>query len=283
MSIEHEIEAIRHGRGVVRLSGRTVTRIRGADARDWLSDLLTAEVRDLERGQARASMLLTPTGRVRAVLTVACIDDDLMLVQDDRQPDPIAKLLSPYVLSSDVDLIEEALLCAVLPAAPPDPTDGLATVTPSTLGVGKDVFAADPRVLERATEGLVAVSETALERWRIEEGLARFPADISTDSLPHEVDAGEAIEDSRGCYLGQEAVARVRNLGHPPRVVVRVRGESELAPGSALLSGGSEVGTVTSAVATTGIARVRWAARDSALEDETGASVVVAGRAGLFR
>ncbi|HYH28657.1 MAG TPA: hypothetical protein VEA19_07780 [Actinomycetota bacterium] len=282
MGIDPGLRLLRERTGIVPLDGRTVTRLRGADARDWASDLLTAEVRELEPGRARAAMLLTPTGRVRAVVTVACLEDDLLLVQDDRQPDPISKLLAQYVLSSRVELTEEPMACATVldPALVPS---GLASVIPSTLGPGADVFAPDGRTLEDALSGLERVSEETLETWRIEEGLARFPVDLATDSLPHEVEHGDAVEDERGCYLGQEAVARVRNLGHPPRVIVAVRSKRDLEPGAQLSREGEPAGEVTSAAGSSAIARLRWASREGPLTDGGGGSVELAGPARLSR
>ncbi len=94
---------------------------------------------------------------------------------------------------------------------------------------------------EAPDDGSVPVGPEALEAWRIRHGLARFPVDLDADSLPAEagLDVEPVIDRTKGCYLGQESVARVRNLGHPPRVVLGVRAETPLRPGAPVRSNGA--------------------------------------------
>jgi folate-binding Fe-S cluster repair protein YgfZ len=88
--------------------------------------------------------------------------------------------------------------------------------------------------------------------------------------LPAEagLDAEPVIDRTKGCYLGQESVARVRNLGHPPRVVLAVRADGPLHPGLAVLAKGAQAGTVTSVEPDGGsgaMIRIRWDAREAHL------------------
>jgi folate-binding protein YgfZ len=112
--------------------------------------------------------------------------------------------------------------------------------------------------------GFEEVSSEALERWRILRGSPRMGPDFGTDALPAEAGLEAAIDLTKGCFLGQESVAKVRNLGHPPRAVVPVRSRATLAPGTPVVAGGEEVGEITSAVdlpeGSVAIARVRWGA-----------------------
>jgi len=127
---------------------------------------------------------------------------------------------------------------------------------------------------EFLTEIRVAVCH-GHNQWRIRHGLARFPVDLDPDSLPAEagLDVEPLIDRTKGCYLGQESVARVRNLGHPPRVVLGVRAESSLRPGAPVRSNGADVGLVTSVeprAGLAGIVRIRWDARDRELSADGG-------------
>src|SRR5438067_11061460 len=79
-------------------------RVTGADAVTWLGDLLTADIAALEPGRGCRSLLLTPTGRIRADIQVARREDDLVLLQAPEQPEHIGLALSTYILSSDVSL-----------------------------------------------------------------------------------------------------------------------------------------------------------------------------------
>src|SRR4029453_17524483 len=88
-----------------------------------------------------------------------------------------------------------------------------------------------------------------------------------------DLDVEPVIDRSKGCYLGQESVARVRNLGHPPRVVVGVWAETPVRRGAPVRSQGAQVGSVTSAEPRGGssaMVRIRWDARDTELTADGG-------------
>ena len=246
-----QLEALEMERAFVDLRGWGVTEVRGAEAQGWLNDLITASVEGLPEGAALRSFLLSPTGRIRADVHVlrARAGGGFLLLQDADQPETIAELLAPYVLSSDVEL------------TPADPGGLLVKPLPS-LGWTAAWGSRD--------DGSLAAGPEALEAWRIRHGLARFPVDLDADSLPAEagLDVEPVIDRSKGCYLGQESVARVRNLGHPPRLVVGVRAEVPLLPGTPVRSQGDRVGSVTSVEPRGGssaMVRIRWDARDTEL------------------
>ncbi|HJY32287.1 MAG TPA: hypothetical protein VJ573_05250 [Actinomycetota bacterium] len=255
-AFDEQLEALEQERAFVDLRGWGLTEVRGADAEGWLNDLVTASVDGLHEGEAVRSFLLSPTGRIRADVHVlrSRSGDGFLLLQDTAQPDTIAGLLAPYVLSSEVELT----------AADPrgllvKPRPGLAW---RAAWEARDVRS-------------VAAGQEALEAWRIRHALARFPVDLDADSLPAEagLDVEPVIDRSKGCYLGQESVARVRNLGHPPRVVVGVRAEVPLRSGALVLSHGDQVGSVTSVEPRGGssaMVRIRWDARDTELTADGG-------------
>ena len=258
-AFEEQLEALEQERAFVDLRGWGLTEVRGTDAQEWLNDLVTASVVGLAEGEALRSFLLSPTGRIRADVRVlrARAGDGFLLLQETAQPERIADLLAPYILSSDVEL------------ARADPRGLLVRPRPS-LGWTASWEARD--------DGSVAAGPEALEAWRIRHGIARFPVDLDADSLPAEagLDVEPLIDRSKGCYLGQESVARVRNLGHPPRLVVGVRAEVPLRPGTRVRSRGDRVGSVTSVEPRGGssaMVRIRWDARDTELTAEGGVAL----------
>lgn len=252
-SLEDQVDALRRGAGVLDLDGWLLVGLAGAGAERWLNDLVTANVSHLPAGDSVRSLLLGPTGRIRADLLVHRGEAGLVLLQPPGQPAPIDALLEPYVLSSDVRLepLEDGL--SILPRSAHD-----------------WVVAVEP------PEGATLVRPAALESWRIALGVARFPADLDESSLPAEagLDAAPIIDRDKGCYLGQEAVAKVRNLGHPARLVVAVEAAGPVTSGRPVVAGGDEVGLLTSVDDLGGgrlaIARIRWDARDSSLEAAEG-------------
>ncbi|MEO8475419.1 MAG: hypothetical protein ABI572_00025 [Actinomycetota bacterium] len=268
-----ELAALVDERGYLRLPVRAI-RVTGADAAEWLHDLVTADISSLEPGRSRRSLLLTPTGKIRADLTVVRETDGFWLLQETSQPDRIEAMLVPYVLSSDVALHDASGEVAVfsIPARA-RASGGRPVFAPAALGPGVGVLVAsgDPAEAmanELRTAGLVEAGLDALESWRILMGVPRMGADFDTGSLPAEAGLGSAIDRTKGCFLGQESVARVANLGHPPRILVRVAAVGDVGPGDPVSAEGVEVGDVTSAARDlTGrvqaFARVRWEARDA--------------------
>jgi folate-binding protein YgfZ len=220
--------------GFVDLERWRTVEVAGADAVTWLDALVTADLRGIAPGEARRSLLLSPTGAVLASFTVVARANGLLLLQDPAEPRWIGDLLGRYVLSADVRLIEVG----------------------SPGGPGPD------------------------ERWRIEAGSSRVGTDIAEGDLPVEAGLDDLVSHDKGCFLGQEAVAKVRNLGHPRRVLLRLRSDAPVAPGDPVLLAGVEVGAVTSAASVGAgaivFARVPWEARDGDLRTAAGAPFVLA-------
>jgi folate-binding protein YgfZ len=263
-----------NGNAFAELAGWRIVAVRGADARGWLQDLVTADVQGLADGRTRRSLLLTPTGRIRADFHVAGVEGSFLLLQAPGQPDAVDEILARYVLSSDVELddrSERSLIVAVPGGLAAEDGDGAPVVAPSVLGSGHDVILPRGEPARRLRErlrrrGMGEMTAQDLETWRIRRGDVRMGADFGQDALPAEAGLEDAIDLTKGCFLGQESVAKVRNLGHPPRVLRHVRSRTPVTRGVLVLAEGVAIGEVTSAAATDGgtdaIVRVRW---DSAL------------------
>jgi folate-binding protein YgfZ len=271
------------GTAFIDLSSWRKVVLSGSEAPGWLNDLVSADISGLAPGRARRSLLLSPTGRVRAEFTVARPGGDLVLLQDPVQPMSVQTLLAPYVLSSDVALEDRTAELALF--AFPGRTVALdarwAYSTPSCTGVGLDLVApAEDRDAVRASlsRAFTLAEPEALEAWRTAAGIPRFSVDASEDDLPQEAGLDDAISFDKGCYLGQEAVAKVRNLGHPRRLVLHLAADDEVSAGDAVLADGEEVGEVTSSTGTDGrwrlLARIRWAGRDGPLRTASGVGLV---------
>jgi folate-binding protein YgfZ len=276
-------DALEHGRAFVVLPGWRTIAVGGTDARSWLHDLVTADVEGLSDRRSRRSLLLSPTGRIRADFHLAVVDDSYLLLQAPDQPESVDAILSPYVLSSDVvveDRTDRSVVVAVLAnGAAANRDDGALVLEPSVLGVGQDLIVASGSPAEQLRarlreDGLIEVSQEGLETWRIRRGVARMMADFGADALPAEAGLEDAIDFTKGCFLGQESVAKVRNLGHPPRVLLRVRSGAPISPGTPVLMDGVTVGEVTSVArsvhGTDAIVRVRWDAASHPLVTAAG-------------
>lgn len=251
-AFEHQTRALDGERAEVALDGFRAIGVTGGDAVAWLQDLVTADVERLEPGEAVRTLLLGPTGRVRADLHALRRAEGFLLLQALDQPRDVGALLAPYVLSSDVRLAGAAA----------DELVGIPAIPSWRFG---------PAGADR-----ICVDAVVVECWRIRRGLPRFPVDLDGESLPAEggLDDEVTIDRTKGCYLGQESVAKVRNLGHPTRTVLALRAPEAVATGTPILAGDAEVGLATSVDALGGgtdlLGRVRWDARESGLQTPSG-------------
>lgn len=283
--IENEVAALESGSAFVDGSRLRKLEVAGPDATRWLNDLLTAGVDALAAEKAVRSLLLSPTGHIRADVHVVRRSDLFILLQDPDQPNSIGSLLAPYVLSSAVELRDVTEELGVTSIS--EHVAGMIARTgsrPSVLGLGMDlIFPAeeawkiDTMLLRK---NLVEASAVAVDAWRIRRGVIRFPVDVGEDSIPAEAGLDALVDFEKGCFLGQESVAKVHNLGHPPKIVLRLRADGPVSAGDKVESAGREVGLVTSATSVRGgpvlLARVDWESKGAVLSTSAGVPLATA-------
>jgi tRNA-modifying protein YgfZ len=281
---ESELAALEEERAFLDRSAWRKVRVTGGDSVTWLGDLLTADIAGLEPGRGCRSLLLTPTGRIRADVQVARRDDDLFLLQAPEQPEHVGLALSTYVLSAVVSLEDRTndLALFTVPGRAASLVGIHGATEPSSVGPGIDVLVDAGKPAWRLVEACIAAGREeaggdADEVWRVRRGIARMGPDFDERSLPAEAGLEATIDSEKGCFLGQESVARVRNLGHPPRLLRHLHGPGRIAAGEAVFAGTSAVGEVTSAApdrqGSTVIARVRWDAATEPLTVSGGRSL----------
>jgi folate-binding protein YgfZ len=206
------------------------------------------------------------------------------LLQAPEQPEHIGLALSAYVLSADVSLEDRTndLALFTVPGRAASLVGIHGATEPSSVGPGIDVLVDAGKPAWRFVEaciaaGLEEAGGDAYEVWRVRRGIARMGRDFDERSLPAEAGLEATIDSEKGCFLGQEAVARVRNLGHPPRLLRHLHGPGPITPGEGVFAGSSAVGEVTSAApdgdGSTVIARVRWDAATEPLTISGGRSL----------
>jgi tRNA-modifying protein YgfZ len=257
------------------VSDRRTVVVSGSEAIAWLNDLVSAELDTLGPGIACRSLLLSPTGGIVAEFTVAMIADSVVLLQDPAQPRSIATLLEPYVLSADVRLEDRTGGYAIFafPGRTEHPdAPGTESSAPSCLGAGVDVVSLQEdhdRLEASLSEIYVRAARDDLEAWRIACGIPRIGIDTADGDLPQEARLQGAVSFDKGCFLGQEAVAKMRNLGHPRRWVAVLEAGGSVPLGERLFAGDDETGIVTSVASSNGttlaLARIRWEHRDAVL------------------
>ncbi|HEY7280026.1 MAG TPA: hypothetical protein VID47_00425 [Actinomycetota bacterium] len=280
MPVSEGVRALEEGRAFVHLSGWRAFLAVGTDAVRWLNDLVTNRVDDIGPNELRRTLFLDRTGRVRADVHVGTVGrdpsnpDGFRIYQDPVQPRSLEDLLSPYVLSSDVELrpfdlglgIVHSGIDAVQFMAWPGPRDriGHFPVQSGETETGLPAM--------RTSTRIEATLQDA-EVYRIRRGVPRFSVDFGPDFLPSEAAFDDLVDTTKGCFLGQESVSKVRNLGHPPRLVQAFDAPEPLSPMASITAAGEQVGRITSVAAnddgsTACIGWVRWEARDARLKAE---------------
>lgn len=261
--------ALENGVATIDLSHLLCVEVEGADAVAWVDALVTSGVSTLAPGETQRSLLLTPTGRIRADITVVRTGEGLILLQDPAQPEPIDDALEPYVLSAEVSLARRSVALFQVPRDPGIPGT-LWSARPGPVSRGVVIaFPLDERerVAAALADTFVPAERDDLECFRIRAGFARFPDDLLPTSIPAEAGLDRIVVDaSKGCFLGQESVAKVRNLGHPSHVVLHLWLDKDAVSGNPVFEGGERVGSVTSVCPTDAgchvMARLRWKAEE---------------------
>ena len=252
-----EQRALARSAGVVDRSHHGILRITGADRLSWLHSLTTQDTDHLAPGQATQALVLSPNGHVEHHLTLA---DDGTAVWIHVEPGTAGPLLGflesmRFLLRVDpVDVTGEFALITLMgpdvAGGPPGAVAALADPFGTDVIVARDRLAGTVADLERRGVKLAGVA--AYEALRIAAHRPRLGLDTDRRTLPHEVGWIEtAVHLSKGCYRGQETVARVHNLGHPPRrlVFLHLDGSEDILPahGDPVTMGDTEIGFTGSA------------------------------------
>ena len=242
--------------GAVDRTGRGLLRLTGPQRLWFLQQTITADVDDLPSGRWRESAFLTPKGKIVAHFFVGAIDDEVY-VDIDPPPTELADWLIRYRFRTKVEIedISSDVLTVIGPQASGLAADGEivrvgdAVVFGHTLG---GVGYADVHGRTDALADLPRVDDEAFEALRIRAGVPRFGVDYTTDHLPQEAGLTRIVPVDKGCYVGQETVARIHFRGHVNRVLrpLELRdADPATAVGAELSLLGARVGTITSAEA----------------------------------
>ena len=246
------------GDGSVDLSHWGVVRVSGAARLTWLNDLTSQELRFLPAGGSTETLVLDPQGHVEQHLRV--VDDGSatwLVTPPGAAGASLAALLAAYLLRMrfwtevDIEDVSDAYASVWQPVAAP--VSGRPTWVSSAGSPMPGRLVLVPRTkLETYVAGPLA-GTWAFEALRVAAGMARLGVDTDDRTIPHELGwIGTAVALDKGCYRGQETVARVHNLGRPPRrlVLLHLDGSAAAlpAPGDAVTAESQPVGRLGTVV-----------------------------------
>jgi folate-binding protein YgfZ len=233
MTVTSEYELLTEAAGLVDRSARAKFVVRGGEAVDFLQGQVSNDVESLEPGTGCYATILNHKGKLRTDLRILRGEDFLWLDAEAIGHPVLRHMLATYTLGRDVqweDLTEDHAILSLLgprasELAGEAPAQAEHSFTDSGAGLwvrtdlGLDVLCGKQRADElRAELGVEEVSEEAAECLRIESGRPRLGLDMDAETMPQEAGINErAVDFEKGCYVGQETVARLHWRGKPNR------------------------------------------------------------------
>jgi folate-binding protein YgfZ len=275
-----QLAALLQGAGVSPLDQMGWIRVTGEDRVRWLNGMVTNSIQELKDGEGNYNFLLSVQGRIQGDATIFAEPDALLLETAISQVPGLMTLLDRFIIMDDVELADatgsqSGMLIAGPKAASLLDRIGLNVEDLGTLqrrtmpwnAVQITVLHTESQLIPRfelwadanttskllealRNAGAVLCETQSLEWLRILEGTPLYGTDIRERELPQETGQTRALHFSKGCYLGQEIVERIRSRGNVHRTFSAFRLDGELpAVGAPLEADGKQVGELTSVAA----------------------------------
>ena len=275
-----EFRALTAGCGIHNLRSRAKIALRGGDRVRWLNGMVTNNIRDLAEGHGVYAFLLNPQGHILADLYTYNRGDSLLVDIDQAQAEKVLATFDHYIIMDDVEVADVTEELPALELIGPKAQEVLHKVEiefpalePLQFGNAKwqetavtvvrndnpclpcfELWLAPEHTSSlldaMVTAGASLVGDEALDLLRISCGIPRYGQDIRERDLPQETGQERALNFSKGCYIGQEIVERIRSRGAVHRNFTGFKVESALPPlGAKIQSDGKDVGEITSTAA----------------------------------
>jgi folate-binding protein YgfZ len=269
-TLSADYRAVTEGCGLLDRSERGKLALTGRDARSFLQGQVTNDVESLADGAGCYAAFLTPKGKMLGDLRVLAAGEELLLDTERVALQGLFNMIRRFSIGYDVELHKRTVECGLLSLIGPDAgavagASGLPSLEHAHLAVsvggvaaravrtdvGIDVFcdAADVEAVRAGLldAGAVAVAEPAAECVRIEHGRPRYGIELDESVIPQEAGLNErAVSFTKGCYVGQETVARLYYRGKPNRQLRGLRLSAPARAGDPLTYESREVGRLAS-------------------------------------
>ncbi len=267
-------QSLREKAAWIDLSNRGKIRVSGEDRARLLHAMSTNHIQGMQAGDGLYAFFLNAQGRILADAYIYDLQDSILL---DTEPETATKLLDhldKYIIADDVELQDEtdqwfavglegpqSIDCAIgMGLAVPEKRyhwlqfgDGFISRTASTTPDGIRIFLPvgqkDDLLRKLEAAGIPRISPEEARVVRLENGIPRYGEDITERFLVQETQALHGVHFTKGCYLGQEIVERVRSRGQVHRLLspIRIKGTALPAPGTKFFAGEASAAELTSA------------------------------------
>ncbi|WP_263418899.1 CAF17-like 4Fe-4S cluster assembly/insertion protein YgfZ [Terriglobus albidus] len=247
--------------------------VRGEDRVRWLNGMLTNNIRDLKPGEGCYNFLLSAQGRIQHDATAFLLEGQILLETARERVPALMAALDHFIIMDDVELDDVSAKHQGLGIAGPKATEALAATGLNVAGMAPvstrafewrgstvwvvaqyspltprfELWAENVVQLTEALNALPQADSKAIESLRIVEGIPAIGKDLREKELPQETGQTRALHFTKGCYLGQEIVERIRSRGNLHRTFAGFRFSGVVpSTGAAILADGASVGELTS-------------------------------------
>jgi aminomethyltransferase len=267
-------EALRERAAWIDLTGRGNIRATGEDRVRLLHSMTTNDIESLVPGAGCYTFFLTAQGRILADANIFAMTDYLLIDTERETRQRVFEHLDKFIIADDVMLHDFTNDYSTLSLEGPASAEVLESLGVPAVNLpcgivqwhhgeiahvnytgqrGYAAFIANEHkenvIRKLSAIGVIQADRTTADVVRIENGKPRYGVDITDSSLPQETQQMHAVHPSKGCYIGQEIVERVRSRGHVNRLLIALDIDASDAPkaGAKVEADGKEVGTITSA------------------------------------
>jgi folate-binding protein YgfZ len=276
-NVRAEFEALISACGVYDLSSQVKIALTGSDRVRWLNGMVTNNIRDLAQGRGLYAFLLNPQGHILGDLYAFNRGDSLVIESDQSQLQKLLATFDHYIIMDDVEVTDLRDKLSAIGIAGPKAREVMRAVgfeIPDLASlefvqqtwqdiivtvVRGDNESVESYELELAPDhvkafwdalvkaGAKPVGNTAVELLRVAAGIPRYGQDIRERDLPQETEQSRALHFSKGCYVGQEIVERIRSRGNVHRKFTGFEVHDAMpALGTKLEADGRTIGEITS-------------------------------------
>src|SRR5689334_9957509 len=259
-----EYTAVRDGgAGLIDLSERGRIRVSGSEATMFLNGLVTNDMKSLAENRWMPAVFPTVQGRLIGVVRIARLREGFLIDTERASQEAVLKTISRFTMAGDfkvADLTDESatlslqgvrageIVGKVLKTIVADlPRDGVKEIEGVTIirathtaEDGFDLVFDSSRAdeLRRRLEdaGATSVDQHTFDVLRIEAGIARFGRDMDETNVIPELNLDDAVSYTKGCYVGQEIIVRIKHRGHPAKKLVGLKADRPMEPGAIVTS-----------------------------------------------
>ena len=249
-----DYEAVREGgAGLIDLSAlRGRIRVSGSEATMFLNGLITNDIKNATENTWLPAVFPTVQGRLIGAVRILRSDSGFLIDTESASHEAVLKTISRFTLAGDFhvsDVSDEIALLSVQGKRAREvitADDGIVIRATHTGEDGYDVLTTVPLTEKLVAAGAKPVTRETLETLRIEAGIARHGKDMDETNVVLETNLDDAVSYTKGCYVGQEIIVRIKHRGHVAKKLTGLTLEAEVEEPVITSEDGKEIGRITS-------------------------------------